>query len=224
MSGMKDRLLLAEDEKWRASRHKFSGERHDRLVGIVVRKIMKYVKSGVEGTLIVGSYPWAGGDDPDEKLIVKLTTTSSDRPGPHNVDAASGDMSDMGDPILEIEVDSTSIGKEGYSALVAELRDAVRHEIEHISQADTDLASNEDYNGDWVGYFTREDEIPAFVQGFHAQAKNLKKTIGSVMRDYLASQVQHGRLDKEEVVKIHNAWWNWLLKNKREFPGINLSV
>ena len=111
------------------------------------------------------------------------------------------------------------------SVLVAELKDTLRHEIEHVAQnlydrpKDIKASLSDDYDYmaiDTFDYLLKPEEISAFVQGLYKKAKVKKLPLDVVIDEYLNSlNFYEKQLTKTQINKIRNVWIKWAKSNIR---------
>ena len=97
------------------------------------------------------------------------------------------------------------------------LKDVVRHEIEHITQSGASKTKKEDFDEDFdmtiralvkadinpqAEYFKLPKEVDANLQGMYFRAKKEKRPFGDVINTYLDAQ----DITPEEKEKILNLW------------------
>ena len=99
--------------------------------------------------------------------------------------------------------------------LNAELKETLRHEIEHITQFGFELKGGfEEYKGSipFHKYLQLSHEIPAFVRGLYKRAKvkkmSLKDTFNEFFDDYIDSFN-----NPQEIEQVRTAWSNWAREN-----------
>lgn len=129
------------------------------------------------------------------------------------------------EPYIEIrfELDPADV-PHIYSEIAMDLRDVIRHEIEHITQTGWNvkpgkyIASDQDIrakieSGDLPAreYFLLPMEIPAMLQGMYLKAKKSRTPMANVVDDYLdrfiAMKDENGNSyitadDKEEIKRV----------------------
>jgi len=101
---------------------------------------------------------------------------------------------------------------EAYNKLIYEVKDAIRHELEHVGQYEFDkdaYPEGEDVEG--FEYFTAEEEIPAFVQGLYKQAKTRKLPLSQVFDEFLADRSAELTDKEEELIKL--IWTDYARRN-----------
>jgi hypothetical protein len=103
---------------------------------------------------------------------------------------------------------------EKYNDLIAELKDTLRHELEHVAQQNLDKGVNIEKDQDklpFYKYLTLGSEIPAFISGIYKRAKTkkipLQQAIDDFFDDYSAELS-----DKEEQF-VRKEWDRWIRTN-----------
>jgi hypothetical protein len=99
-------------------------------------------------------------------------------------------------------------GETIFSDIVPILKDALRHEIEHVAQNLLDRPKSERYekvdDSNFSKYLTARHEIPAYVRGLYKQAKTRKLPL-SKMFDWYFEDYAHLLSDKE-ISTVRTAW------------------
>ena len=142
-------------------------------------------------------------------------------PTPYIINAGAGD-----EPMIYIQVNyNPDSFPKAYSELVPEIKDALRHEIEHISQ----YSFNKGVMPDGIDqddlplfdYLTLDYEIPAFVQGLYKSAKTKKITLTKAIQDFLDDRAEE--LSSEEEAEVMKIWTDWAKKNlpAAQFEGLS---
>lgn len=104
------------------------------------------------------------------------------------------------------------------SEVAMQLRDILRHEIEHTTQSgwntiDSKYIASDQTLRKKIGsgqlpparYFTLPKETPAMIQGLYTKAKKSKHPFAQVVNDYLNVWVNNGTItsaEKENIVKV----------------------
>ena len=108
-----------------------------------------------------------------------------------------------------------SLFPEAFNDLIAEVKDTLRHELEHLGQYYFDKGVEPDgTDPDDVSsfeYFTLDYEIPAFVQGLYKTAKTKKITLTQAIDDFLDER--EAELTDNEAAKVKQIWTNWAREN-----------
>jgi effector-binding domain-containing protein len=105
---------------------------------------------------------------------------------------------------------------EAYNDLNAEIRDTVRHELEHIAQFNFSKGvnpggSDKKSTQTWFEYFTLPFEIPAFVQGLYKNAKFKKISFNKAVENFLLNYLDV--LTDEEEIAVTKTWTDYARKN-----------
>lgn len=111
------------------------------------------------------------------------------------------------------------------SEVAMELRDTLRHEIEHVTQSGWNMIDGKYIPSDQAmrtkieknqvrtaRYFTLPKEIPAMLQGMYFKAKKSKVPFKQVVNDYLANWESAGTITMQEKENILKTWRNYLPK------------
>ena len=105
---------------------------------------------------------------------------------------------------------------EAYSDLIPEIKDAVRHELEHIGQFNFDKGVKGDLDKDQKGlstfeYLTLDYETPAHVQGIYKNAKTRKISFTKALQDFIDSKAEE--LSDDQGNKIIQIYTDYARKN-----------
>lgn len=111
------------------------------------------------------------------------------------------------------------------SSIAMNLRDTLRHEIEHVTQSgwntidgkyipsDQNLRTRiEAGNLPPARYFTLPKEIPAMLQGLYFKAKKSKQPFKTVVDEYLSMWVENETITPQEKENILTTWRSYLPK------------
>ena len=142
-------------------------------------------------------------------------------------DAYNSDKRDSDElPLIEIrfQIDPAEYPKI-LSEVAMELRDILRHEIEHVTQSGWNLIASKYLRSDValrakiesgelppVRYFLLPKEIPAMIQGLYSKAKKSKQPFQQVVDNYLSIWVDNGAITQQEKEKIITTWRSYLPK------------
>lgn len=107
------------------------------------------------------------------------------------------------------------------SEVAMDLRDTLRHEIEHITQSGWNTIDSKFISSDQAlrtkiengtlpaaRYFTLPKEIDAMIQGMYLRAKKSRTSFAKVVDDYLDVWIQNNTItpkDKEYILKVWRA-------------------
>ena len=122
-------------------------------------------------------------------------------------------------PLIEVRFEMDPADYPGVlNEVAAELRDILRHEIEHVTQSGwntiqskylpSDMAQRNKINSGQVSpknYFLLKKEIPAMIQGLYNKAKKTKKPFRDVVTASLNRWVDNGTFseqDKQDIIKV----------------------
>ena len=111
------------------------------------------------------------------------------------------------------------------SSIAMNLRDTLRHEIEHVTQSgwntiDSKFIPSDQRLRDRIDagklptarYFTLPKEIPAMLQGLYFKAKKSKQPFKTVVDEYLSMWVENGTITPQERENILTTWRTYLPK------------
>ena len=101
-----------------------------------------------------------------------------------------------------------------------DLKDIVRHEIEHLTQSGYNVVPSKELPDDQdlrfyiqqlgtmpaSNYYLLDKEVPAMLQGLYYKAKKMKKPFKEVAEAYLDIFVDNGTIDAEAKVDVLNRW------------------
>ena len=144
----------------------------------------------------------------DLELIFNPQTFDILGPIPFIVNAAAD-----GDSItIQIDYNPDSF-PQAYSELNAEIKDALRHELEHVGQFNFSKGVNPSGNDNLplFDYLTLDYEIPAFVQGLYKKAKTKKISLTQAIQDFLDERTEE--LSPKEEAKVMQIWTDWAKEN-----------
>ena len=104
---------------------------------------------------------------------------------------------------------------EAYTELIPEIKDTIRHELEHIAQFNFSKTVNPDSQKlskyTWLQYFTFDYEVPAFVQGLYKRAKTKRISFTDAVNEFLINYLDV--LTDEEEIKVKQTWMDYARKN-----------
>ena len=127
-------------------------------------------------------------------------------------------------PLIEIrfQIDTAEYPKV-LSEVAMQLRDTLRHEIEHVTQSGWNLIDGKYIPSDQAlrtkietgtlpaaRYFTLPKETPAMLQGMYFKAKKSKTPFKQVVNDYLDIWVSNNTITDLDKQYILTAWRNYL--------------
>jgi hypothetical protein len=105
-----------------------------------------------------------------------------------------------------------------YSSLSYELRDVVRHEIEHLTQRGWNqnpakkrrrnfavrgkIQASKEYHK----YYTLADEVDANIHGLYNKAKSMKKPFKEVVMDFIKNRISKGIIPEDKADLVYRIW------------------
>jgi len=207
----------------------------------VTRDIMTLIKTSDlsrDSEADLGTYNWAASIDtrqnPDEEFDKYLSVIARilirDVLVPDVYASINPPDASSYSAILVNIILPKSLSNEHLGMLYRELLEAVRHEIEHLSQDDLPRQVDNEYsivNYDKSKvtlnaerYYLTEKEVPSFVLGMLAKLRvKTKQGLSDEIRDYLQPKVSDDwrenpkTIAKEDVDIIHDAWMDWADRN-----------
>ena len=100
-----------------------------------------------------------------------------------------------------------------------DLRDTLRHEIEHVTQSGWNTIDSKFIPSDQAlrkkietgalppaRYFTLPKEIDAMIQGLYLRAKKTRTPFAKVINDYLDVWVQNNSITPDDKTNILSVW------------------
>jgi hypothetical protein len=129
-------------------------------------------------------------------------------------------------PLIEVrmQIDPAEYPKV-LSEIAMNLRDTLRHEIEHVTQSGWNTIDSKYIPSDQrlrdrieagklpaARYFTLPKEIPAMLQGLYFKAKKSKQPFKMVVDEYLSMWVSNDTISTQEKENILNTWRTYLPK------------
>lgn len=129
-------------------------------------------------------------------------------------------------PLIEVrlELDPTEY-PQVLSEVAMDLRDVLRHEIEHTTQSGwntiaskylpSDQATRKKiFSGELpaIRYFLLKKEIPSMIHGLYTKAKKMRQPFSVVVNDYLDIWVHNKSISDADKTKIIDTWKSYLPK------------
>jgi hypothetical protein len=136
------------------------------------------------------------------------------------------DADDLTPPLIEIrfELDPAEYPRV-LSDVAMQLRDILRHEIEHLTQSGWNTNPDKYIKSDQAlrkkiesgklpaaRYFTLPKETPAMIQGLYMKAKKSRTAFRDVVDNYLSVWVKNGTITDTEKQQILDTWRSYLPK------------
>ena len=105
--------------------------------------------------------------------------------------------------------------------LIAELKDTLRHELEHVGQENFEKGIRignvkNDANLSLPEYLTLDYEIPAFIRGLNKKAKTKNITLGKAIDEFFLERADEISYEEEAYVK--RKWAEWIKNNLPKTP------
>jgi hypothetical protein len=108
------------------------------------------------------------------------------------------------------------------SDLVAEIKETIEHELEHVEQKNFDEETfdkeekidheDEDFN---FKYLTSKIEVPAYVRGLIKRADTKKMTLGKTMDEWAKENQKKFKDFKKEWPKVKKMWMKYATEMKK---------
>jgi len=151
-------------------------------------------------------------------LEFKLNPIESGKLGypPYLIDAAGG----KDDIELIINYEPTSLIK-FLNDLIAELKETLRHELEHVAQENFEKGVKignvkNDEKLALPQYLTLDYEIPAFIRGLNKRAKTKNITLGQAIDEFFLERSEE--ISPEGEAYVRRKWAEWIRKNLPKTP------
>ena len=151
-------------------------------------------------------------------LEFKLNPIESGKLGypPYLIDAAGG----KDDIELIINYEPTSLIK-FLNDLIAELKETLRHELEHVGQENFEKGVKignvkNDEKLALPQYLTLDYEIPAFIRGLNKRAKTKNITLGQAIDEFFLERSEE--ISPEGEAYVRRKWAEWIRKNLPKTP------
>ena len=123
--------------------------------------------------------------------------------------------------VITIKYNPTVFPKE-YNNLIAEVKETLRHELEHIAQLNfekgTRVGDQSQGKMSLAQYLTLDYEVPAFVQGLYKRAKTKKISLQQAIDEFFDER--GAELTDEEEINIRKIWDRWIRLN---LPQVKLN-
>jgi len=130
---------------------------------------------------------------------------------PYLLDAAGGKNS------IELVINYVpSSLPQSFNDLIAELKDTLRHELEHVGQENFEKGVRignvkNDADLPLPEYLTLDYEIPAFIRGLNKKAKTKNISLGQAIDEFFLERAEE--LSYEEEAYVRRKWAEWIRKN-----------
>ena len=188
--------------------------RYDAEVTMISRMIINFFKDkDIFGKKVSETFEDAGelrGEPYDLELYLRPSDFDTLGPTPFIINAAADENA------IAIQIDyQPNQFPEAYNELIPELKDSIRHELEHTGQSRFDKGVTPDGISQddlpLVDYLTLDYEIPAFVQGIYKNAKTRKISFSQALQNFLDERADE--LTPDEEAKVKKAYIAYAKKN-----------
>ena len=191
--------------------------RYDKMSNFLSSEVFNHWKLDYEEGKSISQYE---GEFENKDLYIEVNATIKYTPGHNKLTVDGGADSNTDYLELNFEVDPKLL-PEMWSEISMNLKDVVRHEIEHLTHGDGDNLNPNKYIEDdslirdmismellpKAEYFKLEKEIDANLQGMYFRAKKEHRPFISVINSYLDAQDITSE-EKEQILNI------WRIRNK----------
>ena len=168
----------------------------------LMNEVMSFLKSDDEEIDWENVYYHESFDNEEFTVELYLTKTDSEIPFDINGGYKFDDENYINIIDFTIDINPKLFKGEQINKLLAELKDTIRHEIEHISQTENPEKDvrNKVYNSFAQEVLTPR-ELPAYIQGFYTQAKTRKMYMDDVIDEW-ADERKDRFKSKKEMNKV----------------------
>jgi hypothetical protein len=193
--------------------------RYDSLTRMIVRDIMEDWKSQYNGTpgLLEYNDDYESKNSKGQSINFELYAVLNVKKTKTEVYRVNGGADPLRTPAyleIKFQVDPRDLPKK-WETIYNDLTDVVRHEIEHLTQAGSNVISSKEMEDDELlrnlitlkllpksEYFKLEKEVDAMLQGMYLKAKKSKTPFKDVIDDYFDKV----KLNKKERQDILDLW------------------
>jgi hypothetical protein len=193
--------------------------RYDSLTRMIVRDIMEDWKSQYNGTpgLLEYNEDYESKNSKGQSINFELYAVLNVKKTKTEVYRVNGGADPLRTPAyleIKFQVDPRDLPKK-WETIYNDLTDVVRHEIEHLTQAGSNVISSKEMEDDELlrnlitlkllpksEYFKLEKEVDAMLQGMYLKAKKSKTPFKDVIDDYFDKV----KLNKKERQDILDLW------------------
>jgi hypothetical protein len=202
-----EKKYLIENIIKRVSQKLITERKTDELSLYISRKIINQFKKK-EDFEVEGLYFQRGDEEASFDLICKFI---EDEDFNHPFSVSAGADFDLLD--IEITYRPQDFPKR-MNDLVAEIKETVEHELEHIEQKNfEDLAvPKEDKKDDNLGYLTSLEEVPAYVRGLIKRSKTKRISLSDAMDEWFDENINKFDNPKRDWVKVKSIWMDYANK------------
>ena len=125
--------------------------------------------------------------------------------------SANADMETMN---ITIEYNPNAF-PQAYNDMVAEIKETVTHEMEHVGQQNFDdmYTPSKKYHSE-LEYYTSDEEVPAFVKGLIKRAKTKRIPIETALEQFYQENALHFPNPETDWQIVKQTWVNWMANNR----------
>ena len=206
LSKQGDQMVQVPTKLTKGLRRKLYEGRYDQEGLIVSRFVINQFKENL-GVKFEEDFEIGLLEDVEYNLELRFYPNETLGPPFYRVDGASDDSA------LNITINyDPSIFPKAYNSLIAEIKDTIRHELEHIGQFNFPKGTKY-VKGDPKGfkYYSASYEIPAFVQGIYKKAKTQKVPFSQALEDFLEDR--EDELSPKELNTIKKLYTDYAKEN-----------
>jgi hypothetical protein len=202
-----EKKYLIENIIKRVSQKLITERKTDELSLYISREIVNQFKKK-EDFEIEGLYFQRGDEEASFNLIC---TFIEDEDFNHPFSVSAGADFDLLD--IEITYRPQDFPKR-MNDLVAEIKETVEHELEHIEQKNFEDLSvpKEDKKDDNLGYLTSSEEVPAYVRGLIKRSKTKRISLSDAMDEWFDENINKFDNPKRDWVKVKSIWMDYANK------------
>jgi len=193
--------------------------RYDSLTRMIVKDIINDWKSQYDGTpeLLEYNEDYESENSKGQSINFELYATLNVKETKTEVYRVDGGADPLRTPAyleIKFQVDPRDLPQK-WETIYNDLIDVVRHEIEHLTQAGSNVISSKEMEDDEIlrnlialkvlpksEYFKLEKEVDAMLQGMYLKAKKSKTPFKDVINDYFDKV----RLNKKDRNNILDLW------------------
>jgi hypothetical protein len=131
--------------------------------------------------------------------------------------SGGGDMETL---TLDIEY-NPSMFPAAMNDLVAEVKETVVHELEHVGQQnfeDMFVVNDNDFD-DYYSYLTSNVEVPAYVKGLIKRAHTKRISLDAAMEEWHRDNILNFEHHKVDWAKVKQVWMDWATSNKNNIKA-----
>lgn len=152
-----------------------------------------------------------GGEEAEFDLVARFVSTPN-LPQPYSISANS----DMNSFNMSIEFNPTTF-PQSFSDMVAEVKETVTHELEHIGQQNFEDMNVKYSNYETtIEYYTSPQEIPAFIKGLIKRAKTKRIPLMTAIEEWHQENILNFSNPETDWPIVKRIWLDWIKDNKQQ--------